>query len=364
MVRPALSVLLILCACQPGAPKPDPDEDKPPVSSIKDDERLELFPSVARRDGSGAWVVPIHGWIYEPEADSVWRAKLVGEMAEAFELEPLTTENVIFRARARRFFVDNESGKTLRVRIAGAVHDVGTSGADGHVEGDVRLATDAVDRACGGDAERDRLLTYQVRAKDGRTFDGAVQCLAARGRSVVSDIDDTIKVSEVRDKKRMLRRTFLEPFEMVDGMAAAYQRWRDAGASFHYVSASPWQLHADLAYAIDQGGFPQGSYHLKKFRLKDETFFNLFMSPEAYKLASIEPLLAATPTRTFVLVGDSGEKDPEAYGELARRHPGQVEKIWIRDVSDEPREADRYAKAFAGVPPERWAIFRDPKALE
>jgi phosphatidate phosphatase APP1 len=70
----------------------------------------------------------------------------------------------------------------------------------------------------------------------------------ANGLSIVSDIDDTIKVTHVpAGKKTILRNTFLNEFQAAAGMRDRYQQMiADAGAAadvcFHYVSGSPWQL--------------------------------------------------------------------------------------------------------------------------
>ena len=48
-----------------------------------------------------------------------------------------------------------------------------------------------------------------------------------------------------------------------------------------------------------------------------------------YKLRQIEPLMKTYPMRKFILIGDSGEKDPEIYAELYRRYPGRIEQIGI-----------------------------------
>ena len=37
-----------------------------------------------------------------------------------------------------------------------------------------------------------------------------------------------------------------------------------------------------------------------------------------------------------MLIGDSGEQDPEIYAEVVRRHPGQVRVIYIRNVDPDP----------------------------
>jgi phosphatidate phosphatase APP1 len=183
------------------------------------------------------------------------------------------------------------------------------------------------------------------------------------GLSVISDIDDTIKISHVTDKKRLLEHTFLKPFEAVAGMAAVYRIWQEAGAAFHYVSSSPWQLYPALATFMSGADFPRGSVHFRYFRVKDESFLNLFASSTKSKPPVIEALLAAYPGRDFVLVGDSGESDPEIYGAVARAHPGRIRHIHIRLVTPEHRDNPRMQAAFAGVPDTLWSLFEAPDEL-
>jgi phosphatidate phosphatase APP1 len=191
-----------------------------------------------------------------------------------------------------------------------------------------------------------------------------VQVLHETGLSVISDIDDTIKISNVRDRGSLLRNTFCRPFEPVKGMAEVYQSWaQPADAQFHYVSASPWQLYLPLSEFLRTNSFPAGTFAMKTFRAKDSSFLQLFVSPERYKLKTIEPLFTRFPKRQFVLVGDSGEKDPEAYGVIARRHPSQVRRVLIRDVTNENADSIRYQKAFGGLPGELWQIFKEPAEI-
>jgi phosphatidate phosphatase APP1 len=195
-------------------------------------------------------------------------------------------------------------------------------------------------------------------------FEGEVYLLDAAGLCVISDIDDTIKISEVRDRDALLRNTFLRPYRAVEGMAEVYAEWAQRPAvSFHYVSASPWQLFRPLRDFLKDAGFPEGPMELKHFRWTDSSFFNLFASPEEYKPAVIAPLLERLPGRRFVLVGDSGEKDPEIYAALARRYPAQVVRILIRDVTGEGPNAERFGTVFVGLPPDLWRIFRDPAGV-
>ena len=103
--------------------------------------------------------------------------------------------------------------------------------------------------------------------------------------------------------------------------------------------------------------------HLKKFRWKDRTAFSPFGGQEGYKRGVILPLLLAFPARRFVLVGDSGEQDPEIFGALAREYPDRVAAVLIRDVTGAGRGAARYDKAFAGLEPECWKVFKSPSEL-
>ena len=285
---------------------------------------------------------------------------LLRELLELKDLEMTRSEAALFAERARLFMVDHERGRRVVVRVGGEEYVLGKSGPDGQFAGMVRWP-DAVGRARDGETTQ---IQAVLPADDPRRFLGQITLVEESGVSVISDIDDTIKVTEVRDHKALLRRTFLEPFKPVPGMAEVYRAWADkAGVQFCYVSASPWQLFAPLSEFARTNGFPVGAFYLKKFRWKDESFLKLFENPERYKPAVIEPLLKQFPRRQFVLVGDSGERDPEIYARLARRYPRQVARIFIRNVTDEPADAKRYQAVFRGLPREVWQVFRAPEEI-
>ena len=327
-------------------------------SPIKADEVVVFFPTVATLDPDGKIAtLAVHGWIYEPEDDSVMRRTALGLFAKALGFSEDDAKTAHFKKRAGLFLVDNQHGKKVPVRIGDQTFVLEESAANGHFRGSVRLPAAGL---------KPGWLGFQAvtRAGDDRKFEGRVLVLGETGLSVVSDIDDTIKVSDVRNKKALLANTFLKDYQAVAGMPELYNKWAKQGASFHYVSASPWQLYAPLAEFFDKAGYPHGSFHLKSFRLKDSSFFNLFASPEKTKNQAIEPLLQAFPKRKFLLIGDSGEKDPEIYAELARKHPQQIERILIRDVTGEDAKAERYRKCFEGVARDRWQVFREPKEID
>ena len=111
---------------------------------------------------------------------------------------------------------------------------------------------------------------------------------------------------------------------------------------------------AELARRAD---FPAGSMHLRE----STTWRTLIPSAEdsrAHKLGVIERLLAEFPQRRFLLVGDSGEADPEIYAQVFRAHPQRIDGIVIRDVTDENRLSDRYRATFEGIEPVVWHLLR------
>jgi hypothetical protein len=331
------------------------------MSEIKSDERVIFFPTLAARSADGqSWSVPIHGWIFEPEEDDRLRRVTVRTLCQTFDLPPGELSTELFERRIRLFLVDNERWKRIAIRLVDQERKLPRSHADGHFTETLQLPAALVDPAI----ERGRLRYSAVtRPNDPRRFHGISFCLPRRGLSVVSDIDDTIKVTQVRDKRQVMRNTFLREFQAVEGMSAVYRRWALAGLSFHFVSASPWQLYEPLSKFIHEAGFPEASFHLKRFRLKDSSLVRLFEDPIRYKLAEIEPLLQTFPERCFVLVGDSGEKDPEVYGVLARRYPNQIRRIFIRDVTGEAADAPRYREAMDGLPHDLCQLFRQPSEL-
>jgi hypothetical protein len=349
----------------------------PLEQNLKSDEYVILFPAMAVPAEDGSWRVTVHAWIHEHEGYVALLPALAAALGFEDDVEAVV-RNPIFRARARWFLVDNERGKRLAVRMGRAVFTLHESQPDGHLHSEFVLSPEAVagieSQRKLGERESLRSLVTLPRFAPLEAVtegDGPVRATAAvhvvkpRGVSIICDIDDTLKISDVRDREALLRNTFLREFEAVPGMPALLTKWAaDDSVVIHYVSASPWQLYPPLSAFFETAGYPAGLWHMKSFRWSERSFFNLWLSPVEYKTATIEPILRRFPARRFVLVGDSGEMDPEAYGDLARRHADQVSLILIRDVSDEPRVAERYQKAFEGVSPERWFIFREAREIE
>ena len=185
-----------------------------------------------------------------------------------------------------------------------------------------------------------------------------------RGWSIISDIDDTVKVTEVpTGAERILSNTLLKDFVVVEGMQDLYQEWEKQGAAFHYVSSSPWQLQPYFQNFFDRVGLPGGSFHLKHFDIQNRKFFNIFQSSTKLKPDSIQRIMSYFPDRRFLLVGDAGEKDPEIYASILRANPDQIGHIFIRRVDGDQRTVESLKETFEGIPDHKWTTFFDPKEI-
>lgn len=191
------------------------------------------------------------------------------------------------------------------------------------------------------------------------------------GWAIVSDIDDTIKRTMTMDSTGILRTTFVDEPEPIPGMPELYAHLRHAlcNPPFWYLSASPYNLYPFLKH-FRNAYYPGGTLVLRESSWMSIAGLlrNLTVGTESYKVDRLEKIHAAFPHRRFLLIGDSTQSDPEAYGEVCRRHPEWAVKVFVRRVTDaavdEKKNApDRFEKAFEGVPRDRWFVFDDPVEL-
>lgn len=153
---------------------------------------------------------------------------------------------------------------------------------------------------------------------------------------IISDIDDTIMVTNATSTLSMMRLTFLRspaarlPFA---GVNTFYQALTQGGAvprPIFYVSSSPWNLYDFLEEFMELNHIPRGTLFLRDFGLH-----TLKASHHNHKSHYINQIMDTYPTLSFILIGDSGQHDPEVYSEIVSQRPQQVKAIYIRDVSTE-----------------------------
>jgi len=324
-------------------------------SPLKMDEELRFFPTSATQNQDGSWDVPIHAWFYELDQTSLMRLLSVKAVAELLEYMDITEEQArlpVFQDRIKWFLVDNESNKRIEMILNDTLHKSPRTGLDGHAHFNLPyLSTEQTGQWID--------IPVVMPEGDERVFHAKSQLIPRQGLSVISDIDDTVKHSEVIDKKKLVQNTFLKEYAAVDGMPAFYQWLANKGAYFHYLSSSPWQMHPMLEPMLDNY-YPKGAVHLRNFNPSNRSFFKFFMSSEVYKITKAMSIVARYPEHQFILIGDSGERDPEVYARIYREFPYNVKQILIRAVDGSNLHQNRFEEVFAGVPKDKWKVFAEP----
>ena len=162
---------------------------------------------------------------------------------------------------------------------------------------------------------------------------------------VISDLDDTVIRTEVTSLLRMLRTVILEnartrlPFPGVAAFYQALQNGKDGTDPVNpifYVSSSPWNLYDLLEEFLVTQSIPAGPLILRDW--------GLGVNPSRsapHKIEAIGHVFDTLPTLPFILIGDSGQEDPEIYRQIIHRYPARVRAVYIRNVTSHPERSAR-----------------------
>ncbi|WP_144392039.1 phosphatidate phosphatase App1 family protein [Pleionea sediminis] len=354
-IRNLLVALLIIVTYSSFGFSLDPEK-----SVIKDDETVIFFNTEGYySEQNQTWALPIHGWIFEP-ADSTARTFFIKNVLEIkYNLKASEIHEENLTERLTFLMADNERGKSISINLCGKIFELSESKENGHFKQLIHL-----DRKYVNECENSSKIEYFAIAQDHRVLGGETRLLENSGFSIISDIDDTIKQTQVTERKELIKNTFFEDFDIIEGMNSVYRWFADEGVALHFVSSSPWQLYPALSNMTAEFGFPWATFSLKSIRFRDSSIMNLFKPGTETKPAQIANILSKYPKRKFILIGDSGEKDPEVYGEMMRKYPEQVVASAIRNIGGDSIDNSRLLSAFDGVSTDRYLLFEQPSQLK
>lgn len=319
-------------------------------SDLDPTHRATLYPMLgyAHRDGEH-WRVLAQGRFYRHTPLTLSKRLLIRGLQRVMNVPRENFQEEIFHKRLEGFLAAAEPGRRVVLRMGDELIPLKkkTRGS-GLFQSTIDLSNSAILRLAPTAMELDTRVEISLALDPSHPTDTAISSpvylVAPRGISVISDIDDTIKNTQVTQKRAMLANTFVHPFQAIEGMAEVYRQWASDGAFFHYVSSSPWQIFDSLDDFFIQHDFPAGSMHLRWFRLRDEILRKWQLLRRRGKYAVIANMLKRFPDRKFLLLGDSGERDPEIYAKIAKRFGSQIPLIAIRQVGDKPLEGKRWKK--------------------
>ena len=258
-------------------------------------------------------------------------ARLVRGRADAESHEPALDEDrssprsrrATLRTSLARFLTVEITRTPVTIHAPGGAVDVRTD-RDGYVDHEVELP----DVAPGW-------LDVRLTGPDGAQAVARVLVVdPAADIGVISDIDDTILhtgLIRVRDFLRATLLTDVADRTPLAGAAALYRALAAPGRPVFYVSTSPWNLHGMLLQFVTLRGFPLGPLLLTDWGPSHTGLFRI--GAQQHKPGLVRRLLDEHPQLRMVMIGDSGQEDPEIYGDIAREHPERVAAIYIRRIT-------------------------------
>ena len=286
----------------------------------------------------GLWddvhILPYHGY---GRAD---RVRLFGRVLDDKEVEHegALTRLESARLTARRFISDEVPSAQLTIRIGEQTVRTETD-EDGYYDLEIEPATPlapgwneatvTLEEPQGGVEATARIIVPRPAARF----------------AVISDLDDTVVRTGATNKLRFARVVLFNNAttrEVFPGIGAFYRALVEEGGvetnPIFYVSSSPWNLYRQFMGMLEHRDIPQGPIFLKDFGVDPGKFIK--SGHHDHKLDQIETLLDVYPDLDVVLVGDSGQEDPEIYQQVVARRPGRVVAVFVRDVTDDARDRE------------------------
>lgn len=246
---------------------------------------------------------------------------------------------------ARRLTRWGMGGARVKARFQGAEQTVETD-LDGYFRIDMELEAEPDRRHLWHDVELEVEAKGEVVHETGSVF---IPPPTARVL-VISDIDDTVMHTGVANTLRMLWRQFMQPAEsrtVLPGVPALYRAFHEGPSGDEhnpvlYVSRAPWSIYEVLERFFQMHGIPAGPVlFLREWGLSLQS--PLPRRAREHKRKVIEGMLERYPGWPVVLIGDSGQHDPELYARIVHQQPDRIKAVYIRDVSRSRRRAEEIA---------------------
>ena len=161
--------------------------------------------------------------------------------------------------------------------------------------------------------------------------------------AVISDIDDTVVFTGVADKIKMAWRLFVQNARSrtaFPGVGAFYRALHHGFSDTDmnpmlYVSRGPWSIYEVLDEFFNFHQIPVGPILLlRDWGLSVRRPFP--RRTRGHKMSLINRAMWIYHDLPFILIGDSGQRDPEVYADIVRRHPGRVLSVYIRNIEKDP----------------------------
>ncbi|CAG8451481.1 9242_t:CDS:2 [Cetraspora pellucida] len=293
--------------------------DVPSLEEKADEEEYEqhclLFPTYATKhsldesknpDITDNWNIRVRGWAFSAPKTSRSRDLFIGLASRIVGISEADARYELLKTRSNLFWASNVDKEEFIVKVAGL-----TASDKMAIEGDSKESEEDPKKILNNVNEeiKDKIAEQHQQPDDNNPFTifkphtGNVNGNVSIQQAIVNE---WIGKPTGKEKKSLIEGT-----KEVPGMPELYHKWYDRGVAIHYVSNSPWQLFPMLRAFFDESDFPPGSAHLKFYDGLFKSAREQKQHPMESKFVYIRELLRDFPQRKFILVGDTGEYDPE-----------------------------------------------------
>ncbi|OTB04055.1 hypothetical protein M426DRAFT_321153 [Hypoxylon sp. CI-4A] len=181
------------------------------------------------------------------------------------------------------------------------------------------------------------------------------------GFTIISDIDDILRVTKIYNPKEGLLNSFARAFTPWMNMPDIYANWSSTipNFHFHYLTTTPEQVTRNYMEFIYKT-YPLGSFDTRPLNFSDVS------ATLSIRKALLDKIFQTFPQRKFVLVADTSNSDVmKDYPQLVRDYPGQVQCIFLRNTTatDDSDLFPYDTSGFEGIDQSQYMFFVTPDDL-
>lgn len=171
-----------------------------------------------------------------------------------------------------------------------------------------------------------RLNTYVDNTTLGN---GTAYLVPPTGLTIISDIDDILRVTKIYEPEQGLLNSFARAFTPWENMPDIYANWSASlpDMHFHYLTTTPEQVTRNYMQFI-YSTYPGGSFDTRPLNFSDVS------ATLSIRKFLLQKVFETFPERKFILIADTSNSDVmKDYPEMATDFPGQVQCIFLRNTT-------------------------------
>ncbi|KAJ7504449.1 hypothetical protein B0H11DRAFT_2154582 [Mycena galericulata] len=181
------------------------------------------------------------------------------------------------------------------------------------------------------------------------------------GLTIISDIDDILRVTKIYEPSQGLLNSFARPFTPWMNMPDIYANWSKAlpQMHFHYLTTTPEQITRNYMQFI-YATYPLGSFDTRPLNFSDVS------ATLSIRKFLLDRIFQTYPQRKFVLIADTSNSDVmKDYPAMVTDYPGQVQCIFLRNTTatDSGDQFPYDTSGFKGLNQSMYMFFTVPDDL-